>query len=351
MMPAQDSPSEANPESAEPTRQRHTQDSFGDNWIVPALQVAGLGALLPFLLSYLSPWLMIAELAVNFQIQWFAGMLGSGLALLLLRRWWSATTLLFAAAIAASAIVPIFFPAPSQPIVDATQRLRIMSFNVLGSNRSHAEVIAEIRQHDPDVLIIVEYTINWEKALAGLKSDYPYVLEQPRWHGFGIALFSKLQLKNPSILESMPLANDLPVVKATIDFAGRPLEVLGAHLINPIGEDRRRLRSEQFTALAEELSRDPAERVLLGDFNCTNWSSEFRSFLRETDLRDSRQGFGILPSWSPQGLEVLSIPIDHALVSSGLVVLKRTTGEKAGSDHRPAIVDLTWAAESRSDSR
>ena len=62
-------------------------------------------------------------------------------------------------------------------------------------------------------------------------------------------------------------------------------------------------------AAAEELSKAPAERVLLGDFNCADWSSEFRGFVRKTGLRDSRQGFGILPSWSPQGLEILSIPI------------------------------------------
>lgn len=348
-MPAKDS--DARPDNTEPEAREFSRNNFAEHWVVPGLQVAGLGALLPFLLSYLSPWLMIAELAVNFQVQWFAGMLACGLALLLLRRWWSGATLLFFAAIAASAIAPIFLPAPSPAAADTNQRLRIMSFNVLGSNRSHAEVIAEIGQYDPEVLIIVEYTLNWEKALAGLKSDYPYVLEQPRWHGFGIAIYSKLPLKNPGVVKSMPLANDLPVVSATIDFAGKPLEVFGAHLINPIGLDRWRLRSEQFTALAEHLSSNPCERILLGDFNCANWSSEFRSFLRATGLRDSRQGFGILPSWSPQGLEVLSIPIDHALVSSGLIVLNRTTGKKAGSDHRPAIVDLTWAKESSSESR
>jgi len=350
-MPAQESHAEATPENLEPKSHLADKTSFAGNWLVPALQVAGLGALLPFLLSYFSPWLMIAELAVNFQVQWFAGMFCSGIALLILRRWWSGVTLLCAAAIAASAIIPIYFSAPAQPVAGSQERLRIMSFNVLGSNRSHAEVVAEIRRHDPDVLIIVEYTTSWEKALAEFKSEYPHMLEQPRWHGFGIALFSKLPLRDCGIVGNMPLANDLPVARATIDFAGKPLEIFGAHLINPIGEARRKLRTEQFTALAEELSKAPAERVLLGDFNCADWSSEFRGFVRKTGLRDSRQGFGILPSWSPQGLEVLSIPIDHALVSDGLVVLNRTTGKKAGSDHRPVVIDLTWNAESKPESR
>jgi endonuclease/exonuclease/phosphatase (EEP) superfamily protein YafD len=350
-MAAQDSDSEATPGNLKPNSRGAYRNSFAESWLVPALQIAGLGAFLPFLLSYFSPWLMVAELAVNFQVQWFAGMFFSGLALLLLRRWWSGAILLGTAAIAASAIIPIFFSASGQPVANSQEPLRIMSFNVLGSNRSHADVVSEIRRHDPDVLIVVEYTMSWEKALAEIKSDYPYQLEQPRWHGFGIALFSKLPLQDGGIVASMPLANDLPVVKATIHFADKPLEIFGAHLINPIGEERRKLRTEQFTALAEELSKAPAERVLLGDFNCADWSSEFRGFVRKTGLRDSRQGFGILPSWSPQGLEILSIPIDHALVSKGLVVLNRATGKKAGSDHCPVIIDLTWKAESKPESR
>ena len=350
-MPALDPHSEATPGTPELTPRRDKAHGFADNWLVPALQVAGLGALLPFLLSYFSPWMMIAELAVNFQVQWFAGMFLSGIALLLLRRWWSGTVFLCGAAVAASAITPIYVSAPFRPAADSPQHLRIMSFNVLGSNRSHAEVVAEIRRHAPDVLVIVEYTINWEKALAEFKSEYPYLLEQPRWHGFGIALFSKLPLKNSGIVENMPLANDLPVARATVEFAGKPLEIFGVHLINPIGEARRKLRTEQFAALAAELSRSRAERIVLGDFNCADWSSEFRGFLRATELRDSRQGFGILPSWSPQGLEILSIPIDHALVSKGLAVLNRTTGRKAGSDHRPVIIDLTWKADNKPESR
>lgn len=350
-MPAQDSHSEAAPENPTPKSRESRKNAFAENWLVPALQIAGLGAFLPFLLSYFSPWLMVAELAVNFQVQWFAGMFGSGLALLLLRRWWSGAILLGGAAIAASAILPIYLSAHHLPAARPQERLRIMSFNVLGSNRSHAEVIAEIRRHDPDVLIVVEYTTSWEKALAEIKSDYPHMLEQPRWHGFGIALFSKLPLRDSGLVTNMPLASDFPVVRATIDFAGQPLEIIGAHLINPIGEVRRKLRTEQFASLAEELSNSPAERVLLGDFNCADWSSEFRGFVRKTGLRDSRQGFGILPSWSPQGLEILSIPIDHALVSKRLVVLNRTTGKKAGSDHCPVIIDLTWNTESQPESR
>jgi endonuclease/exonuclease/phosphatase (EEP) superfamily protein YafD len=349
-MPAHDSHSEAAPENPTPKSTESHKNSFAESWLVPAVQIAGLGALIPFLLSYFSPWLMVAELAVNFQVQWFAGMFFSGLALLLLRRWWSAVFLLGAATIAASAILPIYFSPPGLPVAGAQERLRIMSFNVLGSNRSHAEVVAEIRRHDPDVLIIVEYTISWEKAFAEIKADYPHMLEQPRWHGFGIAMFSKLPLRDGGIVANMPLANDLPVVRAIVDFSGKPLEILGAHLINPIGEERRKLRAEQFAALTEELSKAPAERVLLGDFNCADWSSEFRGFVRKTGLRDSRQGFGILPSWSPQGLEILSIPIDHALVSKGLAVLNRTTGKKAGSDHCPVIIDLTWNAENKPES-
>lgn len=295
-----------------------------------------------FLFSFLSPWLMLAELAVNFQVQWFAALFVAGLAALWFRRWWLALVALLAAAVALAGILPIYLPDPANVAPAANPRLRVMSFNLLVSNRRQAEVLAEIRRQNPDVLIIVEYTTTWQQALAPLRREYPHIHEEPRGHGFGIALFSKIPLRQFQTVARMPQASELPVLRAVVDFAGRPLEIVGVHLINPLGNVQRNLRDGQFAALASELVAEPAERVVAGDFNCTSWSQDLQTFLGQTRLRDSRQGFGLQPSWYPASLPWLAIPIDHALVSPGLSVVARKTGDRAGSDHAPVVVDLAW---------
>lgn len=74
--------------------------------------------------------------------------------------------------------------------------------------------------------------------------------------------------------------------------------------------------------------------------------------MSKTGLKNSRQGFGLLPTWPiktnyppyakiPSFLTgLLSIPIDHCLISPDIKVAKTRTGPNVGSDHRPLITDL-----------
>jgi endonuclease/exonuclease/phosphatase (EEP) superfamily protein YafD len=79
--------------------------------------------------------------------------------------------------------------------------------------------------------------------------------------------------------------------------------------------------------------------ILAGDFNVTGWSYWFQNMRDTMKLRDTRQGFGIQPSW-PVQLPILLIPIDHVLVSEQFIVLNRRTGKNVGSDHYPVYVEL-----------
>ena len=65
----------------------------------------------------------------------------------------------------------------------------------------------------------------------------------------------------------------------------------------------------------------------------------FSKFERDSQLRDGSKGFGLNISW-PAFFPPLGIPIDHCLVSPGVGVCNRRTGQSVGSDHYPVIVDL-----------
>ena len=51
-------------------------------------------------------------------------------------------------------------------------------------------------------------------------------------------------------------------------------------------------------------------------------------------------GFGNQPTW-PSALGGVGIPIDHALVTSGVQVLNRSTFTIPGSDHRGLQLELS----------
>jgi endonuclease/exonuclease/phosphatase (EEP) superfamily protein YafD len=77
----------------------------------------------------------------------------------------------------------------------------------------------------------------------------------------------------------------------------------------------------------------------MGDLNMSMWSPYYRQFIRSTGMRNTRQGYGVQPSW-PVDAPLLPIPIDHCLISRGFQVLNNRIGSDIGSDHYPLIVDL-----------
>nr|WP_094673053.1 hypothetical protein [Hydrocoleum sp. CS-953] len=74
---------------------------------------------------------------------------------------------------------------------------------------------------------------------------------------------------------------------------------------------------------------------MAGDLNTTMWSPYYQKLEQKTGLRNSRLGFGILPSWPAKGFShsivfyILSrffqIPIDHCLISSEIKVVNVET--------------------------
>jgi endonuclease/exonuclease/phosphatase family metal-dependent hydrolase len=82
-----------------------------------------------------------------------------------------------------------------------------------------------------------------------------------------------------------------------------------------------------------------AEAIVMGDLNMSMWSPYYRKFIDRAKLRNTRQGFGIQPSW-PTNLPLLQIPIDHCSITSKLKVSNNRIGKDIGSDHYPLIVDL-----------
>ena len=93
--------------------------------------------------------------------------------------------------------------------------------------------------------------------------------------------------------------------------------------------------------LPTSLSVNPGEVLLVGDLNTTMWSTWFRDFTERSGLRDAQVGLGYHATWSPYRLPVVfGIPIDHTLMSDGLVSVDREYPPRMFSDHLPIVTTL-----------
>lgn len=289
--------------------------------------LAGAGTLLGFAARHSWRW----ELACHFRVQYFWA-LAAACAILFVVRWRKLALVAFAlAATNLVLIIPLYFgPAPR---ADAGPPLRALSFNVHYLNRDYGATLELILTEQPDFVLLLEVTPEWAKALEFLKPEYPYAHVIPRNDSGGIAFYSRHKITDLHI-------EPLPAIIAGLETPDGRVTIIGAHPPSPRNAVDFEKRNFQLAKVGQ-LARAPSGPVVvMGDLNTTSWSPFFQDFLAESQLLDSRRGFGVEASWPWFSLRVLRIPIDHCLASPDVSILNRRIGPNVGSDHRPLVVDF-----------
>ncbi|MBI2811162.1 MAG: endonuclease/exonuclease/phosphatase family protein, partial [Candidatus Melainabacteria bacterium] len=154
---------------------------------------------------------------------------------------------------------------------------------------------------------------------------------------FGIAMFSKTPVTKFRVEQFCDVA--IESIVATLQAGEKPIQIICTHTYPPVGAAALKSRDLQLKNLGVFIRTSGVPTILCGDLNATSWSAAFRDLLKESGLNDSRQGFGVQPSW-PDGLGPMMIPIDHVLVDPKVQVISRKIGAGVQSDHLPVIVKL-----------
>ena len=298
--------------------------------------------LVVFVFSLLGRYFYYAELACNFRCQIMFLLMPFALLALVARRWWLCGMLMLALGWSLIGIVSDYLPGFQPPA--GGQSLKVMSYNVLARNWNHPEIVSQILDADPDFVSILEYSVDWHWAMDGLNERYPYQVRVPRWHVYGIAMFSKYPISDTKVVQLMPSVTDNPFITTNVTFGDQTIRMAALHTVSPINPERLQLRNQQIAEVAEELSKSDVPTIVMGDFNCTPWSSFLVEFVAQTGYRDSRRGFGYQATW-PANHWILRIPIDHAFVSPDVHVHSRVVGERSDSDHLPILVEVSTAKQ------
>ena len=215
--------------------------------------------------------------------------------------------------------------------------IRVMTLNVWARNRQYERVAKLVHTESPDVVVLEEIDEGWRETLELLEPDWPYQKMVLDGGHFGISLLSRIPFVDARIER---ITGEIPAIVAEVGVDGVPLSVCGVHLTRPTSRAGSERQARQYDQLIERLAGEPPARIVLGDFNATPWTRSFARFCERSGLRNSRSGFGILPSWPTFVPGVLRIPIDHCLTSPAVEVRHIRIGPSVGSDHLPVVVDL-----------
>lgn len=239
-------------------------------------------------------------------------------------------------AVVATPVVQLWIP--SAPRGPRGETLKVLSLNVSFYDRNHQDVIDLIRASRPDVIGLVEVSDRWVTELEALDPDYPHRAFDTTRRG-GVGLLSQRPLATTDFRPFVSQRRTLALATLTLD--DRPVTLAVVHTASPMWATRAALRNRQLALLASLAREAPHhEMVLVGDFNTSPWSLPFRRLTTETGWRTAAaDGFGFHPTWPAERLWA-GIPIDHHLVSEGIVVHDFAVVGPTGSDHLAVYTEL-----------
>lgn len=304
------------------------------------LWLAAGGAWLATLLGFAGRLWWVFDLFSHFRVQYLAGF---GLLALIfaIGGIYTGAGLALAGGLVNLLVIAPLYRKPKTQIWTDPHVYKVASINVLRVNRSFAAARDLLAAQQADFVALLECDRDWFVALSCLGELYPHRHNVAREDDYGLALFSRHEPVEVEICKFGPAG--VPTIVARFVMEGRNLTVIATHPPPPKSAREARQRDAQTREIARFAAQQDGEVLLCGDLNLTSWSPHFQDILVLSGLRDSREGFGVQPSW-PTTNPLLMVPIDHILVSSGIGVHRRWVGPPIGSDHRPVFTEFSFQA-------
>lgn len=233
----------------------------------------------------------------------------------------------------------------SAPSVHGGQRYVLMSSNLKYGHADAKAVVAAVRKHDVDMLVVQELTFAERDRLkaAGIDQLLPAQTLAGASGLNGIGVYSRYPL---TVLAGAPrVAHSSAAVQVAIPGAA-PVQVLTVHLAAPLPGGVSGWRGD-LKRLGEWMNRQRGEVIVAGDFNSTLDHADFRRLLSGgAGYRDAatQAGVAFVRTYPAQPVDFPLIGLDHALLSGSVTALGLKTVSIPGSDHRAIVARLNVAA-------
>lgn len=220
------------------------------------------------------------------------------------------------------------------------KKIRIFFANVRLESREKASMLREIRNADPDIVVLVEFSIWWRNAVLHSPTMAAYAygsgLEPDQAGGNSVNILSKLPLES----DTREWIAGRCVETVAVQVGSETLQLVGIHAPRPMtfhDNDYSGYWSRVLPLLLDK--RGPT--IVIGDFNATQYSRVYQQ-LKAGGLHSAHEvrGRGSAITWPNNFFSVPPIRIDQALLSAGVSCVDISEGIGVGSDHKPLILDV-----------
>jgi endonuclease/exonuclease/phosphatase (EEP) superfamily protein YafD len=220
----------------------------------------------------------------------------------------------------------------------------VMSMNLYADNRDIAQALDQVRQVDPELLLLQECTDHWHAAFErSLASRYPYAARVARNDEFGAAIYSRRPFVEPVTNSVRYGENTGTLMRTTVHIGDRDVTLYNVHLLPPRRLKYTPIARQHLDDLLEWIDDDDRPVLLAGDFNFTGRGPQ-ASVLARAGLVDVHDlvGTGRGTTW-PDRTPLRWFPglrLDHIYMTEELTCTNSYVGQPFGSDHRPVIATV-----------
>jgi endonuclease/exonuclease/phosphatase (EEP) superfamily protein YafD len=224
-----------------------------------------------------------------------------------------------------------------------SNRISLLTTNVLQKSRGVNRLLDILGEADADLILAVEVDEWWAQRLAdGLRSRYAYNICYPLSNGYGLALFSRLELIDPEV--RFVLDDAIPSIRSQVRLrSGAVVTVYGVHPRPPSIQQPSTERDVELLRVGLEIKAFGKPAILLGDLNDVAWSPTTLNLMRAGDLVDPRRGRGFYNTY-PARWPGLRYPLDYIFSTRHFRICGMRVLPDFGSDHLPLIAELTLAS-------
>ncbi len=210
--------------------------------------------------------------------------------------------------------------------------------NLLTKNDKYNAVREELSDNNPDIIVLSEIDDKWSEELQSIKEQYSYIYEISREDNFGMALYSKIHITK---IQKLSIGTvDTPAISAFCDYQGKVFEIICVHTTPPINQQYFNNTKRIFKDLADYVKRNGHNVVIVGDFNTTMFSYNYKNFLKSSKMKDLSNIFN--PTWPTFWFFPFRITLDHIFITKAFSVKDYSLSKKIGSDHFPIWAEISF---------
>lgn len=221
------------------------------------------------------------------------------------------------------------------------QKMTFYIANVLQDNDNPDVLIKEIKNKQPDVLLLMETNHRWQQDVAETVADYPFKMEVPLDNTYGMLLYSKLDLIDPEV--AYLIEDSIPSIHSRVRLpSGEEIMLHAIHPTPPKPEAKSRSskRTGELMKVALKVKDADLPVIVAGDFNDVSWSNVMVLFKNVAGLLDTRNGRGFYNSYNANSF-LMRWPLDYFYVTEEFRVADLGLGADIDSDHFPVYITLS----------